>query len=408
MAYITRTLEGKFLKMSRTFKVVMLTGARQVGKSTMLKHLAAGTNRTYVSLDDGQARQLAAEEPRLFFQLYKPPLLIDEVQKAPQLMEEIKLLCDASEERGLFWLTGSQSKKLLQQAGDSLAGRLCLLQLHSLSAKEVAGCPDQLPTDYSLAGWLQRSRILPPADVLEVYNRIWEGGMPQLLGLDAEQRREYWSSYIETYLMRDAVEDNGIHNTEGFRRFLRGCAAFNGQLLNYADLAAAAGVSGVTAKEWLRALQSMGLVFLLEPFYTNQLKRLVKRPKLYFCDSGLCAYLSSWTSRDTLLYGAAAGPYLESYVVGEMLRNACYGRERLTLSFYRDTNQREIDLLVEREGLLHPFEIKKGAASARRAVRAFAHLPQGPEGLGPGGVICLTERPFPLDARNSLIPVHLL
>ena len=408
MPYIQRSLERKFLKMSSAFKAVMVTGARQVGKSTMLKHLAQDTGRVYVSMDDADVRELANRDPKLFFQMYQPPLLIDEVQKAPALFEQIKILCDESDERGRFWLTGSQSKKLMKQAGDSLAGRIGILKMYSLSEKELEGRPHDIPEDYSLSSLIQRSRSHPENNILDVYTRIWEGGMPDMISMDAELRREYWNSYIDAYLMRDAVDDNGIQDTEGFRRLLRACAAFSGELVNYNDLGNAAGVSGATAKEWVKVLQTMGIIFLLEPYFNNELKRMIKTPKLYFCDTGLCAFLSSWTSRDTLMNGAASGHYLENYVAAEMLRNSSYGEKKVNLNFYRDTNQKEIDLVMEMDGQLHPFEIKRAASPDKKAVRAFPLLEKSGKVTGAGGIICMTAKPFPIDEKNSMIPVNLL
>lgn len=408
MPYIQRSLERKFLKMSSAFKAVMVTGARQVGKSTMLKHLAQDTGRVYVSMDDADVRELANRDPKLFFQMYQPPLLIDEVQKAPALFEQIKILCDESDERGRFWLTGSQSKKLMKQAGDSLAGRIGILKMYSLSEKELEGRPNDIPEDYSLSSLIQRSRSHPENNIMDVYTRIWEGGMPDMISMDAELRREYWNSYIDAYLMRDAVDDNGIQDTEGFRRLLRACAAFSGELVNYNDLGNAAGVSGATAKEWVKVLQTMGIIFLLEPYFNNELKRMIKTPKLYFCDTGLCAFLSSWTSRDTLMNGAASGHYLENYVAAEMLRNSSYGEKKVNLNFYRDTNQKEIDLVMEMDGQLHPFEIKRAASPDKKAVRAFPLLEKSGKVTGAGGIICMTAKPFPIDEKNSMIPVNLL
>ncbi|MDO5444172.1 MAG: ATP-binding protein [Eubacteriales bacterium] len=408
MEYIHRSLERKFLKMSSAFKVVMVTGARQVGKSTMLKYLAQDTGRTYVSMDDADIRDLAERDPKLFFQIFKPPILIDEVQKAPALFEQIKIICDESDERGRFWLTGSQSRKLMKQAGDSLAGRICVLKMFSLSEKEIAGRPDGIISDYSIDSLIKCSRDIPANNILDVYTRIWEGGMPDMVGMDSELRREYWNSYIDSYLMRDAVDDNGIVDTAGFRKFLRACAAFSGQLINYNDLGTAAGVSGVTAKEWTKVLQSMGIIFLLEPYYSNELKRMIKTPKLYFCDTGLCAFLSSWTSRDVLMNGAAAGHFLENYVVAEMNRNVSYGEKEMNLNFYRDTNQKEIDFVVETDGVLHPFEIKRSASPERKAIKVFSLLEKADRSLGNGGIICMAEKPFPIDSKNSLIPVNIL
>ena len=408
MLYIHRELERKFLKMSETFKAVMVTGARQVGKSTMLKHLAEDTGRIYVSMDDSDLRDLAERDPKLFFQMYQPPILIDEVQKAPALFEQIKIICDANEDKGIFWLTGSQSRNLLRRAGDSLAGRICVLKMYSLSDKEIKGISESGITDFSFTALQKRSQRFPVCNVRDVYSRIWEGGMPDMLDMDPEQRREYWNSYIESYLMRDAVDDNGIHDTEGFRKLLRACAAFSGQLINYNDLGSAAGVSGVTAREWVKVLQTMGILFLLEPYFSNELKRMVKTPKLYFCDTGLCAYLSSWTSRDALMNGAAAGHFLENYVVSELLRNKAYGNEDSNLNFYRDTHQKEIDIILEQEGVIHPFEIKRAVSPDFRTVNVFSVLKKGSRKMGNGGIICMADKPFPIDEWNYLIPVNIL
>ena len=407
MNYIKRDLERKFISMSKAFKAVMLVGARQVGKSTMLRHLAEGGERTCVTMDDMRIRDLARSDPALFFQTYRPPILIDEIQKAPELFEQIKLICDASDERGLFWLTGSQSKKLMKNAGDSLAGRLCVLKLYSLSQRELSGvATDEF--DFSFDGLCKRAKAFPQNNVLETFAHIWRGGMPEVQNLDSEQTQEYFNSYIETYLMRDAVDDNGIADTEGFRKLLRACAAFTGQLLNYNDLAASAGVSGVTAKEWVKVLQSMGIVTLLEPYASNELKRLVKTPKLYFCDTGLCAYLSSWTGRDVLMNGAAAGHYYENFVVGEFIRNYAYGAERAHLNFYRDRNQKEIDLVIELAGMLHPIEIKKSTAPDKSAIRVFSLLKNSERPVGRGGIACVTDAVFPIDADNCLIPSNII
>ena len=408
MIYIRRELERKFLQMSQAFKAVMVVGARQVGKSTMLKQLAKGEQRTYVTMDDIQLRQFAQSDPKLFLQTYKPPILIDEVQKAPELFERIKIICDESEEKGLFWLTGSQSKKLMKKAGDSLAGRLCVLKMYSLSQRELLGVYPEEEIKFSYPAWASRKALFPESDVLDTFERIWRGGMPDVQTLNQEQMQEYFNSYIETYLMRDAVDDNGISDTEGFRKFLRACAAFAGQLLNYNDLAVSAGVSGATAKEWVKVLQSMGIITLLEPYASNELKRLIKTPKLYFCDTGLCAYLSSWTSRDVLMNGAASGHYFENYVVGEFVRNYAYGKSRVNLNFYRDRNMKEIDLIIEADGILHPVEIKKGSSPERKLVNAFSVLKETEKQTGNGGIVCITDTPLPIDEKNCFIPSGIL
>ncbi len=408
MDYIKRDIERKFLHMSSAFKAVMVVGARQVGKSTTLKRLAEGQNRTYVTMDDSRLRNLAQSDPKLFFQTFQPPILIDEAQKAPELFEEIKLICDASDERGQFWLSGSQSKKLVKKAGDSLAGRLCILKMYSLSAREKLGIAPENDLEFSLKSLIARQKLFPANNILTTFENIWRGGLPDLQEKDEEQLGEYFNSYIETYLMRDAVDDYGITDTEGFRQFLRACAAFTGQLVNYNDLGASAGVSGVTAKDWVKILQSMGIVFLLEPYASNELKRLTKTPKLYFCDTGFCAYLSSWTSRDVLMNGAASGHYYENFVISELLRHYAYGKSKVNLNFYRDNKMKEIDLVIEENGVLHPVEIKKTASPDKSVIKAFSVLKSTERQVGTGAVICMSDMVLPLDERVFIVPSGII
>ena len=406
MEYIRRELERKFLKASQAFKAVMVVGARQVGKSTMLKQLAKDQKRTCVTMDDTQLRQFAQTDPKLFLQTYQPPILIDEVQKAPELFERIKIICDESEERGLFWLTGSQSKKLMKKAGDSLAGRLCVLKMYSLSQRELLGIYPDEDIDFSFPVWATRKQMFPANNVLDTFERIWRGGMPDVQPLNQEMMQEYFNSYIETYLMRDAVDDNGITDTEGFRKFLRACAAFAGQLLNYNDLAVSAGVTGATAKEWVKVLQSMGVITLLEPYASNEVKRLIKTPKLYFCDTGLCAYLSSWTSRDVLMNGATR--HLALGLAGNW--NTCYNPYRTSEGTLKDSyrNMKEIDLIIESDGILHPIEIKKGSSPERKLINAFSVLKETEKQTGNGGIVCMTDTLLPIDEKNFFIPSNII
>ena len=408
MEYIKRELERKFLTMNDVFKAVMVTGARQVGKSTMMKKLAEGHERTYVNLDNTRDRELAASDPGLFFQVYKPPILIDEVQKAPELFEYIKMICDGTSQNGLFWLIGSESKMLMRQARDSLAGRICILKMYSLSQREKLGKTDVGEINFDFSAISERTKSFPINNILDVYSHIWEGGMPAAIEMTAEQRMEYYESYIETYLMRDAVDDNGITDTEGFRKVLRACASFAGNLINYSDLAQAGNVSMPTAKEWVKILQIMGVVYLLEPYSNNELKRMVKTPKLYFCDTGLCAYLSMWTGKDALMNGAASGHYFENYVVSEFLKMYSYSKNKTNMTFYRDTNQKEIDIILEENGILHPLEIKKSTNPGKKAIRSFALLEKSSLEIGKGGIICLTEKPFPIDCNNTYIPCNII
>ena len=408
MQYIHRTLERNFLKMSSFFKAVLVTGARQVGKTTMLKHLAENENRTYVSMDNQMARSLAKTDPVLFFQMYKPPIIIDEIQKAPELFEQIKIMCDETDQRGLFWLTGSQQYHMISNIRETLAGRIGILELYSLSKNETDNIifPNEL--DFTLDCLLERQKVSGKNDITDIFDHIWRGGMPAALDADEEQRQEYFNSYIETYLMRDVSEEGGITDTVRFRRFLNACAALTAEQVNYSTLAEAADISQPTAKAWLLLLESLGIIYLLKPFANNEIKRLAKTPKLYFCDTGLCAYLSMWLTRDTLMNGAASGHYFENYVVAELLKNYSYSQSKVNLTYYRDSNAKEIDVLIEENGRIHPLEIKKSANPNRREIKKYEVLEKTGMQTGAGGIICMCEEVIPINSRNSFIPCNLI
>ncbi len=408
MKYITRDLERKFLKANTFFKAILVTGARQVGKTTMLKHLAEGSNRTYVTMDNSMARQLAQSDPVLFFQTYKPPILIDEIQKAPELFEQIKIICDSTPEPGLIWLTGSQQYSIMQKVQESLAGRICILQLYPLSAHEKAGVSFDEPLDFSLSCLQNRQRALPTNDIIQVYNHIWEGGLPQLQGADEELRNAYFDSYIDTYLMRDVTEAGNITDSVRFRKFLVGCAALAGEQVNYSTLGQAADISSATAKTWLSILEGLHIVYPLAPYANNELKRLTKSPKLYFTDTGLCAHLSMWLTADTLRNGAASGHYYENYVVMELVKNYAYSKAKANLTYYRDSNAKEIDLFVEENAIIHPLEIKKSASPDRREVKKYGLIDKTSLTRGNGGIICMCEEPIPIDELNTFIPSNLI
>ena len=408
MTYITRELERKFLKMNGFFKVVLVTGARQVGKTTMLKHLAEGTNRTYVSLDNAMARDLAQSDPVLFFQTYKPPILIDEVQKAPEILEQIKIICDETDEKGLIWLTGSQQYGMMKKVRETLAGRIGILELYGLSQREKNGLVFDEDLDFSLATLQARHRRVPRNDVTKVFKHIWEGGMPQVWGVDDELRQEYFNSYIETYLMRDVAEAGGITDTLRFRKFLSGCAALVSQQVNYTTLAESADITPPTAKEWLRILEGLHIVYLLQPYSNNALKRLSKTPKLYFCDTGLCAYLSMWLTPDVLRQGAASGHFYENYVVMELVKNYAHVKSKVNITYYRDSNAKEVDVFVEENNIVHPLEIKKSSSPDKREVKKYGVLDKAELDRGNGGIVCMCEEPMPIDEKNCFIPSNLI
>ena len=408
MEYISRDIERKFLKMNDFFKVVLVTGARQVGKTTMLKHLSEGTGRTYVTLDNILARDLAKSDPVLFFQTYKPPVLIDEVQKAPELFEQIKIIADESDEPGLIWLTGSQQYKMMEKVRETLAGRIGILELFGLSQREKDGRIFDEPLDFSLDSLKSRQAKSQKNDIIKVYNHIWSGGMPKVQETDDELRQEYFNSYIDTYLMRDVTEAGGITDTVKFRKFIACCAALVSEQVNYTTLAEAADISVPTAKEWLKILEGLHIVYLMQPYSSNELKRLAKTPKLYFCDTGLCAFLSMWLTPETLMNGAASGHYYENYVVMELVKNYSYSKSKVNITYFRDSNAKEIDVFVEENNRIHPLEIKKSAKPDKREVKKFSVIEKTALQQGAGGIICMCEEPFPIDEKNCYIPSNLI
>jgi predicted AAA+ superfamily ATPase len=408
MQYITRSLERKFSRMSEFFKAVLVTGARQVGKTTMLRHLAEEQNRTYVTLDNLIARNLAKTDPIMFFQTYKTPIVIDEVQYAPELFPQIKIICDESNETGIFWLTGSQQFEVMKNVRESLAGRIGILELYSLSKNEKESVIFEKNLDFSLSCLLERQTIAEKNDIIKVYEHIWRGGMPQVLNADAEQRQEYYNAYVNTYLMRDVAELGGVTDSLRFGKFLTACAALISEQINYKTLADTTEISQPTAKDWLRLLEGMGIVYLLQPYMNNALKRLTKTPKLYFLDTGLAAHLSMWPTRETLMNGAASGHYFENFVVSEMLKNFAYSKNKVNMTYYRDSNAKEIDILIEQGNAVHPLEIKKSANPNNREIMKFNVLEKASVEQGCGGIICMCEEVIPIDSKNCFIPCNLI
>ncbi len=317
-------------------------------------------------------------------------------------------MCDESEERGRFWLTGSQRKKLMERAQETLAGRLGVLRLYGMSQREKAGVLDPAPLDFSMECLLKRKELLPDNDIAAVFEHIWKGGFADVQHATEEMAQVYYQSYIDNYLIADAVNDEGIKEIAAFKRFIRACAALVGNLVNYRALSEAAGISEATAKKWLEILQDMDVVYLLEPYSNNELQRLVKTPKLYFFDTGLCAYLTRWLTPESLREGAASGHFYENYVVMELVKNYAYARSGAMFSFYRDDKAKEIDIFIEENGNIHPLEIKKSANPEKKEVRKFNVIEKTALQRGKGGIICMFPKPFPIDEDNSLIPGNLI
>lgn len=394
---------------SRQFPVLLLTGARQVGKTTLLLALAS-RGRRYVTLDDPLVLRLAREDPALFVQTYAPPVLIDEVQYAPQLLPHIKMAVDARRRNGDFWLTGSQPFHLMRGVSESLAGRVAVLSLLGLSRREaldLGGAGPFVPTPRHLQA-LHKTAV--PAAVHGLYEQIWRGSFPAFVARAGVSRDLFFGSYLQTYLQRDVRDLAQVGDQTAFVRFIRAAAARTAQLLNMADLARDADIAPNTAKNWLAILEASGIVSLLQPWFTDVTKRLVKTPKLHFLDTGLAAYLTQWSSPQTLEAGAMAGAFFESWVFGEVLRSHAHAGSSAPMYYFRDKDQREIDLLIEADGLLYPIECKKSAAPGRDALAGMAALAHHGAALGPGAVVCMASEVIPLQAqpRVNAVPAWLL
>jgi len=401
--YVPRTLEQPILNAGKRFPVLLITGARQVGKTTLLRHLG-GQKRSYVTLDDPLVLHLARQDPSLFMQRFPAPLLIDEIQYAPELLPYIKMAVDSDRRPGQFWLTGSQQFQVMKNVSESLAGRVGIMQLYGLSRQECLGQgKSQKPFLPSVE--LFHSHKGGSLTLQELYAAIWRGSFPALALDKGMDRDVFLSSYVQTYLQRDVRDLAQVGDEMAFLRFLRAAAARTGQLLNIAEMARDADVAPNTAKKWLSILQATGLIYLLEPYFNNVAKRMVKSPKLYFLDTGLAAYLTEWSSPETLEAGAMSGAILETWLLGELLKSWQHNGLRAPFYYYRDTDQKEIDLLIVQDGTVHPLECKKTASPGKGAVRHFSVLAKLGMPIGTGAVLCLVQQALPLNKDIWCVPV---
>lgn len=406
MAYINRAMEATFKRMAQEFSVVLLTGPRQVGKTTMLKRLAEaeGVNREYVTLDDITEREMAKNDPKLFLQLHKPPVFIDEVQYAPELFPYIKIYVDEHQQAGDFWLTGSQIFKLMDGVQESLAGRVCLLHMSPLSQAEVCGCTSE-PFTVDFERLLMRSKSVAPASIQEIFERIWRGGMPAIVSGVKKEQAAVYSSYISTYIDRDVKEIADRVDSFKFLNFVTVVAALTSQMVNYKTIADAVEISVPTVKNWLNILERLGIIFYLHPYSNNLLKRMVTKPKLYFYDSGLVAYLTKWTDSETLMNGAMSGAILENFVVSEIVKSYQNAGLEPFVYYYRDKDNKEIDIVLERNGTLYPLEVKKTMMPDKRWTNVFGLLDKTSLKRGTGGILCLSDKFTAFDRDNLIIPV---
>ena len=407
MRYIARNLEKVVLEVTKEYPVVLVTGPRQVGKTTMLQKLMEGTDRNYVSLDDLNERNLAKTDPEMFLQLHKPPILIDEVQYAPELFVYIKIHVDKYHNAGDFWLTGSQVFKRMSGIQESLAGRVAVLSLTSLSQAEICGGEMQ-PFTLDIEKLSARRKERTAADTGVIFDRIFRGSMPAIVSEKNSNSQIFYSSYLTTYIERDVREVSDAIDSLTFLHFITAVAARCGQILNIAEIARDADINQKQAKNWLGVLETLGLIFYLHPYSNNMLKRLVKTPKLYFYDTGLVCYLTKWSSAETLQSGAMNGAILENYVVAEIRKTYLNCGKDPYMYYYRDKDAREIDIILEHDGVLNPIEIKKSANPGSELTKVFKLLDKSSAKRSKGAVVCMKPELSAIDRENYIIPVWMI
>ena len=424
MAYIKRAAENTIARLSEMFPVLLVTGPRQVGKTTLLQKLAEaqrseGVARKYVTLDDPDVRYLAKHDPALFLQRYSPPVLIDEIQYATELLPYIKMNVDRSRKKGDFWITGSQVFRLMNNVSESLAGRVGIVNLLGLSDAEIYQEPSE-PFQTDPAYLMNRLSVRTPRGLNEIYNRIFKGSMPELYADGNIDWETYYRSYVDTYLQRDIRDLAQVADEMQFYNFMTIVAAHTSKPVIYEELAGMAGVSSPTAKKWLSILVSSHIIALVQPYHNNALKRVVKMPLLHFLDTGLAAYLLKWGNPEALERGAMSGAFFESHVFSEIYKSYLNAGKEPPVFYYRDRDQKEIDLLLYQNGVLSPIEIKKAASPGKTAIRnfdvlqpaaraeAFGGLESLKVEIGTGSVVCMANDLLPVDEKNWYVPVWLI
>ena len=403
--YLHRYLEPYIRRLTKSFPVVLLTGPRQVGKTTLLEYLGQkeSPRRNYVSLDEFGPRTLANQDPELFLERYKPPLTIDEIQYAPELLGRLKTLVDRSNKNGQYWLTGSQHFQLMQGVSESLAGRVAIVKLLGLSYGEEYGV-----SDTGKAFRPDRIMSLPerrPIGIDPLFKRIVRGAFPKFIHKDAPPVQAFHGSYLHTYIERDVRNLLKVINLSAFEKFLRLAAARVGQLLNLSELARDAQIAVSTAKQWIGILEASFQVLLLKPYFRNIGKRQIKTPKLYFLDTGLVCYLTGWHNAEVASKGAMAGSLMENYVVSEIIKTYWHRGLEAPLWFWRTKEREEVDLIIEEDGMLFPVEIK---LSMRPDVKGILSMKRVSKNIGQGSVVCLSEGRYPFSRDIDVIPVSYL
>ncbi|AHG73732.1 AAA+ superfamily ATPase [Mannheimia sp. USDA-ARS-USMARC-1261] len=399
---ISRQMQSLVTRLVKQFPAILVTGARQVGKSTLLQHI--GQDYQYITFDDPMLLQQAKDESRLFFLNHQGKLILDEVQYVPEIFSLLKLEIDRKQQNGLFLLSGSQAFELMQNVSETLAGRIAILKLQGLSLREILGVSFNQPfvpnSDYLLA---REQELKQPENIWQL---IHKGDMPRLYAQETDWEI-YYRSYVATYIERDVRQLTNIASTTDFTRFMVSIASRSGELLNYSNIAQEVGVSNETIKRWVAILQTSGIIYLLQPYHNNHLKRAIKTPKVYFLDTGLMAYLTKWLTPETISSGAKSGQFFETFVVSQVIKSFNNQGIEPPLYFYRDTNQKEIDLIIEYNRTLYPVEIKVTASPNKKMAKSFDLLsPLSPEWTLGQGVI-INQYPTKLYLSENLVALPL-
>ena len=419
--YISRTMEKTVDKMKKSFPVIMITGPRQVGKTTLLSMMVEKDKNekiNFISLDDLNARTLAIEDPELFLRTYEMPLIIDEFQYAPNLLSYIKIIVDKKRLEnlknnsvmcnGLFYLTGSQAFETMENVTESLAGRIAVLDMNGLTNRELENIEDEVfVPDLEI---LKNKKSTEVLSTIQVFDKIIKGSYPEIYKNKELDRNEYFETYIRTYIERDIRQLINVQDEIKFLKFISNVAVRTGQELNLSDICNGIGITSVTAEKWLSILKNTGIVYLLQPYSNNSVARIVKKPKVYFMDTGLACYLAGYMDSKTLEKSAYNGAIFETYVISEIIKSYINNGldAKKYLYYYRDNNGKEIDLLIIKNNVVYPIEIKKSANHGKEAIKNFSVVKKFGLEVGNGGVICMKSEIFPIDRENNYIPIELI
>ena len=405
--YIKRHIEEVLMSAIDEKGALCVTGARQAGKSTVLKTLFS--EHKELTLDDSRLLRLALQQPEEFFEQFEPPVFIDEIQYAPSLFPYIKIYIDRTGAKGAFLLSGSQRYEMMAGVTESLAGRINLIDLYGLSIREILG--DSFREEFMPTREFLKKRDPKPLKYNEVWENIWRGFFPEIVESGIDWSR-FYSSYVRTYLDRDVSKLGQVGDLLQFEKFMVAMAARTGQLLNIADLAKDTGVSQQTAEKWLSILVASNIVYVLKPYHNNVLQRLIKTPKTYFLDTGLASYLIGWDNAQVLQNGAMSGAMFETFVIGEIIKswaNSNGVTPNMNFYYFRDKDGNEIDLLIKRNGVLYPIEIKKHINCDKGDITAFKQLDKIPDmKRGEGCVVCMADDVFPITATDKAVGVRYL